>query len=292
MWEQIGAAAIYGALGGGGGTLIGLLVAALFSKTRFAKIASTIFVVAGAVLGINFAEPLLKPYIGQYLPQAPSQATAIDGAIEEIRSDPFIAAVWEKEPEMEAELRTSLGYILATEKNPTKARNAAFVASRDLAAARLIYYLQRGRDEDLIAFASFIVSLMNYWTLENPHFCHQYFYNSNTMAEMSIDEIKSKFGGSRHLEQQDLAAEVVRNSYEDVPAYDAEGAQIRINEGGVLLYERLGDELIGLIAVGGQLPKSDEEAAAACAGSAEMYQYFLESENAEDVLRHLFVLSS
>ncbi len=291
MWEQIGAAAIYGAIGGGVGALLGALLATPFRRTRFAQTATTILTVAFVVIGINVAEPLLKPYIGQYLPQPASQDEVLDAFLTEAREDPMLTALFAKEPVREGELRATLKEILETETRADKVRDRAFKVIKDLTGSRFIYYLKRGRDEDLIAFTNFMIEMMDYLTEYEPQFCHRFYYDPMFLATMSLEDIKAKMGADRQSRQQELAADVIVNAFDEIPSYDVDAAQARLVEAGQLLNELLGQELIGLLTVGGQKPQSDEEAAAACNATARLFEHLAESEKPGESIRHLYTLS-
>ncbi|NOX83400.1 MAG: hypothetical protein GXP06_10525 [Alphaproteobacteria bacterium] len=291
MWEQIGAAAIYGAIGAGGGATIGGVLATLFKNSRHAAMITTGLTVAFAVVGMNVAEPILKPYIGEYLPQPQSQDEALDEYFAEAKIDPMVAALFAKEPALEDELRAKLKQIMQTETRADKIKRAAFKAGRDLTESRFIYYLKRGRDEDIIAFTNFMIEMMDYLTEAEPRFCHQYFYDPAALAVMPMEDLKAKMGADRQSRQQELAAAVIMNAFDEIPSYDVDAAQARLVEAGQLLNELLGSELIGLLTVGGQKPQTDEEAAAACNASARLFENLIESEKPGEAIRHIYLLS-
>ncbi len=291
MWEQIGAAAIYGAIGGGGGALIGGVLATLFKNSRHAAMITTGLTVAFAVVGVKVAEPLLKPYIGEYLPQPASQDEVLDEILADARKDPMLAALFVKEPAIEDDLRQKLKEILETETGADEARVAAFNAGKNLTESHFVYYLKRGRDEDIIAFTHFMIGMMDYLTEAEPLFCHWYFYDPVSLASLSADDIKAKMGADRQRCQQELAASVISNAFDEIPLYDVDAAQARLMEAGQLLNELLGQELIGLLTVGGQKPQSDEETAAACNATARMFEHLAESDNAGAAIRHIYTLS-
>ncbi len=291
MWEQIGAAAIYGAIGAGGGAAIGGMLATLFKNSRYATMITTGLTVAFAVIGMNVAEPILKPYIGQYLPQPASQDEVLDEILAGARKDPMLAALFAKEPALEGELRAKLKEILETESRSDKIEYAAFKAGKDLTESRLVYYLKRGRDEDIIEFTNFMIEMMDYLTEAEPQFCHWYFYDPVSLAAMSAKDIKAKMGAVRQNRQQEIAAAVIVNAFDEIPSYDVDAAQARLVEAGQLLNGLLGPELIGLIAVGGQKPQTDAEAAAACNATARLFEYLAESEKPGEAIRHIYTLS-
>jgi DNA-binding Lrp family transcriptional regulator len=291
MWEQIGAAAIYGAIGGGAGALIGAILATPFRRTRFAQMATTILTAAFVVIGIKVAEPILKPYIGEYLPQPASQDEVLEAYLVEMLEDPMAAAIFDKEPALEGELREKLQEILGAESRTDKIRDASFIVVRDMTESRFIYYLKRGRDEDLIAFINFMIEMMDYLTEAEPRFCHGLYYDPMFLATMSVEDIKAKMGADRQSRQQELAAAVIVNAFDEIPSYDVDAAQARLVEAGQLLNELLGQELIGLITVGGQKPQTDAEAAAACNATARLYKLLAESEKPGEAIRHIYTLS-
>lgn len=292
-WSNIFNAAIYGAIGGGVGALVGALLAAPFQKMKIGKMTATIFTVAGVVIGYNVAEPLLKPYIGDHvsaLVGKSSSEKAIEDIIAELRTDPLLEAILDKEPMLEGEFRTDLLQILENETDAKKARKSAFSITYEQVSSRLSYYLARGRDEDIIAFTSVVVDLMNYLKLADPQFCHRFFYDPSSLSGIELPELKAKFGGTRHQVQQEAAALVVNNAFEQIPVYDEQAALLTVKRAGEHVYEVLGDDLIGLINVGGQKPKNDEEAAAACAATSGLFQLMLDSDNAADAIRHIYRL--
>ncbi len=288
MWEQIGAAAIYGAIGGGGGAVLGVALGKLFSRFDFSNIITSVLALIGMVVGYNFAEPLLKPHIGQYMPQPATLDGQLEAALQELHADPLMAAIHKKEPQLETELRSRLAEIMAEHDDPREAQKAAFLMAHGRVSSRLNHYLPRATDTDLISFNRHMVSVLRYLSAADPTFCHQFLYDPVALAQLSVEDIQLKMGKDRHKRQQQLGAAVVANAFDEVPPYDMHAAEAQIAEGRKLLASHLGASRMNLIAIGGGKPATREDAAAACDGTARLLQNLLDSDHASAALRRLY----
>ena len=291
-WSSIAAAAIYGAIGGGFGALAGMFVAAPFRNFRVGKTVLTVCTVGGAIVGYNVAQPLLEPYLGGAIKSVVGKTSlddAADSAISDMRADPLLAAILDADPELEKTLRADFSRILRNSEDAATARVEAFNVGYNTVVTQFTYYLPRATDEDLISFVTVLTENLEYLSVADPGFCYQFLYDTQSFVGMSVETIKAKFGGDRHMRQQEAAAAVVQNSYDEVPAYDQQAAQEKVDAAGMVVFAELGEEKIGLITMG-QKPATDADAAAACRATYKMYQRLLAEDNAADSIRHLFVL--
>jgi len=290
-WASIATAATYGAIGGGVGALLGSLLAAPFRNTGIAKIATTVLTVFGAIVGYNVAEPLLKPYIGQYLPVS-SSASAFDSEfesmMEELGRDPLVAAILEREPSLREELKRELLGVAAKAATPATARQMGFSASYNLIVARFNYYLARATNKDLITFMTTTTEVLDGLAIREPRFCYDYLYNPGAMAGLAKDAIKSKIGSDLYDRQQNESGRLVLNAYDQIPEYDVAAAQVRVQEAAVVLRSMLGEAKLGLVNSTLAL-ENDDDAKLACEASAAMYHAILAQENPALAGRHIFV---
>lgn len=291
MWEQIGAAAIYGAIGGGAGALLGATLASLFRNTRFASIATAGLTAAGAVLGLNLAEPLLKPYIGQYLPQAANNFDdQFDEMVVELEKYPTTAAIFEREPRLKNSLKAQLADAMKEATNASAARVQAFSVSYNIVSGRVVSYFAKAQDADLITMMTTTVTTLDDLAGREPEFCFEYLYAPHALASKPADYFRNKIGPELFDRQQEEIATLVRNAYDDIPEYDQTAAQAGLNKASVILGAELGEK-IGLV-TGQLLPEGEEDAKLACSATANMYRLILEQPDAALIGRHIFSLSS
>lgn len=292
---EIGTAALYGAIGGGVGALIATVLAAPFAKSRHGKAIATFLTVAGVAVGINVAEPVLSPYLGKYVgdsetARAGKAEAEIDTALAELRADPLVAAIFEREPSLEATLRSDLQEIAREAKSAGEGRRQAFGVGYQAVSTRLTRYVARGQGEDIVAFFDLNIEVLGHLAASDPEFCHAYLYRPTTLAGMGVGEVSARIGAERYARQQTAAARVVKGAFDAVPDYDAATAQLVVNQGGKLLFDLLGEEKIGLVTEG-RKPETAEEARAACEASVAMLSLLRASHPPADALRHLMVLS-
>ena len=291
MWEQISAGAIYGAIGGGGGAVIGALLAILFRNTRFARYAATILTVIGAVLGANLAEPLLKPYIGEYLPQSKNAFDdQFDAMIAELEAYPLMAAIMEREPQLKSAMKAQLADVTKTATNNVAAQVQSFSVAYNLVSGRVVSYFARATDEDLITMMTTTVEILDDLAVREPAFCFDYLYAPHALASRPPDYVRTKIGAEVFDRQQEELATLVLNAYEVVPDYDRDAAQAGLNAASEVLSADMGEKL-GLVA-GQLLPEGEEDAKLACAATANMYRYILTRPDAALTGRHIFSMST
>jgi hypothetical protein len=291
MWEQIGAAAIYGTIGGGVGALIGAILATPFRRTRFAQMATTILTVAFVVIGYNVSEPLLKPYIGDYLPK--STATSefdkeFDLAFAQLEAFPTFAAILEREPGLKGQLKSDL--IAATKKSssPGGANLAAYSASFNLIQSRYFYYVARARDEDLIVFLGTNAEITRDLLERDPQFCYDMNYNPAVLSgAASVEQLRIKVGAELFDRQQKEGATLVRNAYDKVPDYDQAAAVAGLESAREALISVLGEDNLGLIS-GQRFAANEEEAALACEATLALLNSALAQDNPAIIWRHIF----
>lgn len=289
---EIGIAAVYGAIGGGGGALLGALLAMPFRN----KTVSTVLTVICVVAGVNFAKPLLSPYIGKYIGDTPeariSRAdTQIDEAMAELRKDAVFAALAERQPEFEPQLREKLAAIVGEGGDAAEARKQAFAVGYETVGERLTFYVQRGAAEAILGYLDVMIEVLEHLAASDPMFCHAYLYDTKQLASMEMPALTMKIGAERYARQQEASAAIVRTAYEEIPAYDAQTAQLQLNMAGKYLYDTLGDEKIGLVTAG-QKPSGEEDARAACEASAGMMRMVREGDMPADTFRHMMILST
>ena len=291
MWEQVSAGAIYGAIGGGGGALLGSLVAMLFRNTRFARLATTVLVAGCAVLGVSFAEPLLKPYIGQYLPHASNDFDEqFDELIVELEAYPAMAAILEREPELKDAMKAQLADAMQGVTNPSTARVQGFSAAYNLVSERVVSYCARAKDADLIVMMTTTVAILDDIAVREAEFCYEYLYAPHALASKPPEYVRTNIGAVMFDRQQEEIATLVRNAYDAVPEYDKGAAQAGLNKAGAVLSAELGAKM-GLV-TGQLLPEGEEDERLACTATANMYRFILDQPEAALVGRHIFSLSA
>ena len=291
MWEQVSAGAIYGAIGGGGGALLGSLVAMLFRNTRFARLATTVLVAGCAVLGMSLAEPLLKPHIGQYLPQASNNFDEqFNELIVELEAYPAMAAILEREPELKDSMKAQLADAVHEASNMSAARVQAFSVAYNLVSGRVISYFSRAKDADLVVMMTTTVAILDDIAVREAAFCYDYLYAPQSLASKPPDYVRTQIGAAVFDRQQEEIATLVRNAYDDVPEYDKDAAQAGLNKAGEVLSAEL-DAKMGLV-TGQLLPEGEEDARLACTATANMYRFVLDQPDAALVGRHIFFLSA
>lgn len=292
MWENVIAGATYGAIGGAAGALLGALLAS-FIKGGGRMIAVALTVI-GAVAGPNFARPLLEPHIGKYLP-AP-KAAAADDLESQLKAefaklnDPMMNAIIKREPKLIEQLSGELEDVVRTASSPISARTMAFAAASNKVSGRLIHYLKRGRDEDLVAFGVEMVRGLDVLSGRDARFCFNSLYNPGALSNLQIQDFREKYGAEQYDRQQAVAGRLIERAFDSPPAYDAEIGAAGVQRAAAVLQEMLGEEGLPMI-TGGRQPKDDAEAKLACDASAAMYRSILQEEQAAIVLRHVFTIS-
>lgn len=291
MWENVGAAMIYGAIGGGG-ALIGGLLALPFRNSRIGSMVTAALAAGGAVLGYNFAEPLLKPYIGQYLPASPSDDldAQIETMIEELNDVPTFAAILKKDPEMRGALKRKLREIAQDANSTVAGRQMAFSSVFNEVQGRLIYFLKRGRDDDLLAYYRQTNDILVHLSVSDPKFCYESSYNPAALIGLDLDAIKLKHGEERYNRNQELGARLVENAYDDIPDYDVEEAQAALVRATQVLLDDLGEENIGMI-TGVKAPSGLDDYKLVCDATIATNNSLLGEADAASAIRHVFVIS-
>lgn len=287
-WEEIGAAAIYGAIGGGVGALIGSLLAAPFRNSKIGRTMTTVLTVAGAIFGYNFAEPLLKPYIGVYIDGLVGSGidAKVDAAMTELRADPMMRALLAREPGFEEEARAALADALKTGKNE-EARQKAFEWGRGVGMSRLPHYLARGQNEDIISFAVLFADTVDALKAISPGSCYRWAFGgfgSDPNDSEALDKALGD-GGIRNLTS--LAGRLIENAYDEIPAYDEASAQAAVEEAARAMYDRLGPDRMAF-ATGAKQASAPEDQADVCAAMGAMFRQILARDNAADTLRHIY----
>ncbi len=290
MWADVGNAALYGAIGGGLGGLLGASIAAMFRNTSFAQWASIIFSVVGVVAGANLAKPLLEPHIGKYLPQS-GEDKAVEEQLALIFAEfddfPLMVAILERDPTLREEIKTKLITISEEATSPAIARQMGFSVGYNLIAGRVTHFLARAQDDDLIRFMNSAVEMLTELNERNPRFCYDYLYNPSALVSMSKDELRMNIGAEMFDRQQAEGAELVRNSFEEIPAYDIAAADVALQQAASEFQTLLGDK-IGLVS-GLSFPADDAEASLACSATAALYSSILAQEDPILAGRHIFV---
>lgn len=294
MMENVFGAFVYGGIGAGVGAAIGTLIAERFKASGQARLIKIALPTALAVLGLNFAKPLLEPYIGKYLP-APKSASGSDlesqlraGFAE--ANDPMMNAIIAREPQLIGQLSIELEEVVLGANSPQNARAMAFAAASNKVVGRLTHYMKRATDDDLVSFGKIMVESLGILSERDARFCYNYLYNPGALTGFQVQDFREKFGGDQFNRQQAVAGKLVENADDEPPAYDAEVGGAGVQRAAAVLQEMLGPDGMPMIS-GGRLPKDDAEAKLACDASAAMYQSMVAEEDAATVLRHLFTLS-
>lgn len=288
--EDLFSAAVYGAIGGGVGGLIGGGLGKLFSRDQENSTLPTIFMVAFVVLGINLAEPLLAPHIGNYLPKTnwdTRNEQAIAAAIKELERDPLFQAILEKDPSLAEDFRSGMRDILQSGGDPTLAREKAFNLGFNLTSKQFAYYLPRAQGADLIEVSRVLNEGLVALSESDPQFCYGFLYDQQTLLSYSVDEIKEKFGRAQYDKQQEVSAELVRGAYTDVPSYDEVIGMKAIERGRVALFSVLAEEDVGFL-TGAKRPQSVAQAKQACDATIALQKSLLSEEDPVPGLRALY----
>ena len=295
MWEQIGTAAIYGAIGGGGGALLGSLLAIPFKNTKFAQTATTLLTVSLAVAGIRLAEPLLSPYIGEYLPASSVESVfdrEFDSVIESLEDVPIMAAILEREPDLTEQMKAELLAVIDENASTQAMSNALYTASYQFTQSRLIHYIQRATDDDLIIFMQTNVELLADLLLRDPQFCYDLNYNPNALSALGeLDAIRDKTGPEFFDRQQKEGAVLVRNAHDEIPPYDTNIGAAGLQSAAEALIGELGQENLPII-TGERIAASVDEAALACRATKVMFDTVLSLDEPATVGRHIFISTS
>lgn len=288
-WNNILAGAIYGAIGGGAGALIGGLTAAIFRNSQHRQMITVALTAGLAVLGMNLAEPILSPYIGKFLPQ---RATGSDLAAQieaefDKANDPLINAIFAKERNLKSQIVAELIETASAAPNGVAARQSAFSLAYSKVSSKFSYYLKRGRPEDLIEFTSKLVDGLEVLAPVDPEFCYTYLYNPGGLVGYSIEQVKAKFGVEQHQRQQEAAAQVVDNALPETAPYDVTIAAAVVERAGANFRAEIGDAGIAMV-TGARHPENRIEAQLACEGTIHFYREILADENAGSALVHLY----
>ncbi|MEQ8934790.1 MAG: hypothetical protein RIE56_03235, partial [Amphiplicatus sp.] len=286
---HIGVAALYGAIGGGLGALLGALLAMPFKGSGAAKTISMVLTIACAVIGINVAEPLLSPYIGKYIGDTPEARiaradTQVDEAMAELRKEVVFSALLVREPDLEAEFKEMLATIVGDARDPSEAHRQAFAMSYKMVGDRLVHYVQRGAESDILGYFEAVIAILEYLSGTDPMFCHAYLYDTEQLASAALPALISKLGAERYRRQQEAGASVIKNAYDEIPVYDAQTAQLQLNIAGMYLFNTLGEAKIGLVTAG-EKPTDIEDARAACTASAGMMSMIRGGDMPADTFR-------
>lgn len=288
-WGAFGAGALIGAIGGGLGALIGIFIARAFRDAPASKILTIALPALGAIIGFSAARPLMSYFENGAASRGVSREV-IDIAVAELREDPVMAALLEREPALEREFRAMTREALLDGLEAEAAEEAGFDWGMAVVDERLMHYIQRARDEDIIEYFKVSVATADWLAETDPGYCYNHFMTPERLAGISEDETKAKLGADLFRREKNASVNVILNATPEMPEYDVSAAEAAVKDAGDLLIELLGEEDIGLIS-GGQRPANSDEARAACNALARMYEDLIAAENAADALRHLMVLS-
>lgn len=294
MMDNVFSAFVYGGIGAGVGAGIGTLIAERFKSSGRARLIKVALPTVLAVLGLNFAEPLLGPFIGKFLP-APKAASA-ENLETQLRTafaeanDPMMNAIIRREPGLIGQLSIEVGEIARNANSPVNARTMAFAAASNKVVGRLTYYLKRATDDDLTSFGKIMVESLGILSERDATFCYNYLYNPAALTGFQLQDFREKFGGDQFNRQQAVAGKLIENAFDEPLAYDSVIGAAGVQRAAVALQEMLGTDGMPLIS-GGRLPRGAAEAKLACDATASMYQSMVAEKHAATVLRHLFTLS-
>jgi len=291
MWSDIGAAAIYGAIGGGVGALIGALFASFFRKTKFAQIATTVLSVTFVIIGYNVSEPLLKPYIGEYLPKSSAEKEfdeQFELALAELNKVPAFAAILEREPALRDELRKRIEKVAETAPSAASARLSIYTTTRSLTESRLNHYIARAQGADLVEFVDNAIELANSLLVRDPGFCYDFNYNPGAMSSFnSIEALRDKMGPDLFDKTQATNARLVRNAYDDIPEYDVNLANSEIQVANKRMLALLGAEKLKYI-TGAQIANLEADKRLACEATIALFEDIRSLDDPALVIRHIY----
>lgn len=289
MWEEIGRAAIYGAIGGAAGAIVGSILALPFRNSRFGNLIATVLTVTAVIIGYNFAKPLLEPYIGDKvdaLVGADARAREIDQALLTLKSDPMISALIRKEPGFEEEARAAVADVVNTGSREQATLKATDWA-RSVGLSRLPYYLARGRGEDILAFINFFADAIDAMQGISPPACYRWAFGGFGSDRSDFQAFNDALGAGGMERQSELIARLIENASTDIPSYDEAAAQAAVEAAGKGLYARLGPDRMSFIN-GARKATAPEDQAAVCGAMGALFRDLLARDNAVDSLRHLY----
>jgi hypothetical protein len=287
--EGFGMTALYAVIGGLAGAALGALVARLV-KTRPAGRFIGVAAIAGlAILGALIANPLfqLSPNFEAGEAASPSP---VDGVLAELKEDRILAAILDREPELERAFRTELAAIIDSGGEPAAAAERGFAFAHETVTSRLNQYLLRARDEDLVAYFDSMTAILVHLTTSHPRFCHAYLFEPERLLRYTPEDIKTRLTLPFYDRLQAAGAAAVSNAGEEIPEYDAHTAELMIAMGGMLMHQTLGDDRISLVTVG-ERPRTVDDARAACDAMVKVNMHYLMSDRPAPILRHLIALS-
>ena len=277
-WE----APLFAVIGGLIGAALGAFVAWFLRRAPAGRIVGLVAMAGLAVAGALVAKSLA--------PVGPAMEAAPDDVIEELKQDRILAAIFAREPELEIAFRDELAAIAASDYAPAAAAERGFAFSRETVGAGLLQYLQRGRDEDIVAYYAALTGIITHLAAAHPGFCHIYLFEPERLASYTPQDLSARLTPERHDALQEAGAAVVLRAFEEIPDYDSHTAGLVIAMGAMLVYETLGEERIALVTMG-ERPRTEEDARAACEAMASVQAMYLASDRPGMVFRHLMVIS-
>jgi len=204
---------------------------------------------------------------------------------------PTFAAILEREPETRALLRSRLEAAVDSAATAEGIRDAGFSISYELLQSRLVYYLIRARDSDLINVQQTQLDFMGDLLQRDPQFCYYINYNPSTFSAISdVGVLRQKYGGNFFDRIQGINAVAIRNATDEIPSFDAGAANLGVQAAGQAMIEVLGPENIGLITKE-RKAQTIEEATLACRATIALLESLLATDDPASASRHLFILS-
>ena len=312
---QIILAVISGTIGGGLGGLVGSFFSSFlsFGSLSMRRFWAVIFPILGIAVGLNYLMPIIGPKIEEpisvlvektdppstsenepsgraasSLPQRPPEADIRAHVDEAMRAfnDPIIRAIIAREPDRQE------GWRQRFEGAYIRGRDEALKEEADririeIGTVSVPFYLARAQDEDLIGATVAMRDAILAINEVDPVVCHLWVYGAITGQSFDYDRYLVAIGEEQNEQLQTALAKAVRDAYDFLPEYDEALAVQSLAEMGQIIYQRLGDEKIGLI-ISAQIPESEEDSRLACDATAELYSLVLASDARATILRHMF----
>ncbi len=297
MMDNVFDAFVYGGVGAGVGAAMGTFFAQRFETSGRARLLKIALPAALAVLGMNFAKPLLSPVIARVTVQnsptvmrievSDSQAARL---LKGLESDPLVAAIFEKEPSFKAEAYEKLKKTYG-EGGLSALSKASLEIGIKASADFMPSYYQRAQAGDLERAVMLMADNIEFLSEADPATCYGWQFASYGHVRFDYFGLIRALGDERYKIQQEAFGELVRNASISIPVYDEAAGAAIIKKAGIAMLSTLDADKYDL--VNGRLaPTSIEDKKAACAALGVMFRTMLESENKDAALRYVFALAA
>lgn len=285
-WSNV----VYAAIGGGVGALAGSLIGAAF-KGRAGRVVALVLTVVGAVIGPQVARPILEPYIGDQVHSligADRRADVQVGrALDKLHANPLFQALMDREPDFEGQARAAIADALKADLSSSELVVRISDWARGVGLARLPHYLMRGRNQDIVETTSQIADALIALQTISPPTCYRWMFGGYGSDPEDAGNLSRALGPDGVSRLSETMGRLIRNSSDEIPAYDEAAAQAAVVEAGKGLYSRLGPDRMAFVS-GVKKATDPEDQAAVCGAMGAMYREFLSLDNAADVMRHIY----